>query len=77
LPPPPGGRVGASPREIRLRHGDSRGRWEGGTLVVGVANFTNKTECFGSRENPRLTERYTRVSEDRIPYRVIREDPTT
>jgi hypothetical protein len=65
------------PAKIRLPHGDSRGRWQGVTLVVGVANFTNKTECFGSRENLRLTEWYTRVSGDRIPYRVILEDPTT
>ena len=65
------------PSKIRVLHGDSRGRWEGGTLVVSVANFTNKTEFFGSRENLRLTERYTRVSEDRITYRVTVEDPTT
>jgi hypothetical protein len=65
------------PSKIRVLHGDARGRWEGNTLVVSVANFTNKSDFFGSRENLRLTERFTRVSEDRINYRVTVEDPTT
>jgi hypothetical protein len=65
------------PSRIRVLHGDARGRWEGNTLVVSVANFTNKSDFFGSRENLRLTERFTRVSEDRINYRVTVEDPTT
>jgi hypothetical protein len=65
------------PSKIRVLHGDARGRWEGDTLVVSVANFTNKTDFFGSRENLRLTERLTRVSQDRINYRVTVEDPTT
>jgi hypothetical protein len=65
------------PSKIRLLHGDSRGRWEGDTLVVSVANFTNKTDFRGSRDNLRLTERFTRVSADRITYRVTVEDPTT
>jgi len=65
------------PSTIRLLHGDSRGRWEGDTLVVSVANFTNKTDFRGAREHLRLTERLTRVSSDRIMYRVTVEDPTT
>ena len=65
------------PAKIRLLHGDSRGHWEGDTLVVSVANFTQKSDFFGARENLRLTERFTRVSEDRINYRVTVEDPTT
>jgi hypothetical protein len=65
------------PSKIRLLHGDARGRWEGDTLVVDTTNFTPKTEFFGARENLRLTERYTRVAEDRITYRVTVEDPTT
>ena len=65
------------PERMRLLHGDSVGRWEGDTLVVSVANFTPKMDFHGSRENLRLTERYTRVSADRINYRVTVEDPTT
>ena len=65
------------PPRIRLLHGDSRGRWEGDTLVVSVSNFTHKSDFRGSRENLRLTERLTRVGPDRITYRVTVEDPTT
>lgn len=65
------------PSRIRLLHGDSRGRWEGDTLVVSVANFTHKTDFRGSRENLLLIERFTRVSADRLNYRVTMEDPTT
>jgi hypothetical protein len=65
------------PAKIRLLHGDSRGHWEGDTLVVSVTNFTDKSDFFGSRQNLRLTERLTRASADRINYRVTVEDPTT
>ena len=65
------------PSRVRVLHGDSIGRWEGNTLVVSVSNFTSKSDFFGSRENLQLTERFTRVSTDRINYRVTVEDPTT
>ncbi len=65
------------PAKIRLLHGDSRGRWEGGTLVIDTANFTQKMDFRGSRENLHLVERLTRVSDTRITYRVTIEDPTT
>jgi hypothetical protein len=65
------------PAAVRFLHGDSRGHWEGDTLVVSVANFTNKTDFRGARENLRLVERLTRASADRIDYRVTVEDPTT
>ena len=72
--------VGGSPHlpsKIRLLHGDSRGRWEGNTLVVDTANFTQKMEFRGSRENLHLVERLTRISETRVMYRVTVEDPST
>jgi hypothetical protein len=65
------------PASLRFLHGDSRGRWEGNTLVVEVTNFTQKTEFQGSRENLRLIERFTRAGPDRINYRITVEDPTT
>jgi hypothetical protein len=65
------------PASVRFLQGDSRGRWEGDTLVVSVANFTNKSDFRGARENLRLVERITRASADRINYRVTVEDPTT
>ena len=57
--------------------GDSRGRWEGETLVVDVTNFSPKTDYQGSRENLHLTERWTRLDLDTIEYVVTMEDPTT
>ena len=65
------------PSRIRLLHGDARGRWEGDTLVAETTNFTYKMEYQGSRENLRLVERFRRVSESEIDYRVTVEDPTT
>ena len=65
------------PSRIRLLHGDSRGRWDGNTLVIDTTNFTQKMDFRGSRENLHLIEWLTRVSDDRITYRVMVEDPTT
>ena len=65
------------PATIRLLQGDSVGHWEGDTLVVDVANFTGKQDFRGARENLHLIERFTRVSADRVNYRVTVEDPTT
>lgn len=65
------------PSRIRPWHGDPRGRWEGDTLVVDVANFSFKSDFRGSRENLHLVERFTRVADNRIIYRVAVEDPTT
>jgi hypothetical protein len=65
------------PSKIRLLHGDSRGRWDGNTLVIDTTNFTQKMDFRGSRENLHLVERLTRASDDRITYRVTVEDPTT
>ena len=65
------------PSRIRLLHGDSRGRWDGNTLVIDTTNFTQKMDFRGARENLHLVERLTRASDDRITYRVTVEDPTT
>jgi hypothetical protein len=64
------------PASIRQWYGDSRGRWEGNTLVVDVTNFSAKTDAFGSRENLHLTERWTRTGPKTISYEVTVEDPT-
>ena len=73
-----------APSGIQQWLGDSRGRWEGDTLVVETTNFTEKLDerglyiptVFASGENQRLIERFTRVSEDMIDYRFTVEDPT-
>ena len=71
---------------IRLWMGDSRGRWEGDTLVVDVTNFTDKgwianngaarrIKGIPQSEKLRVVERFTRTDEDTIRYEVTIEDP--
>lgn len=64
------------PPMIRQWMGDSRGRWEGNTLVVDTTNFTDKSRFRGADENLHLTERFTRVSPDTILYEFTVDDPT-
>jgi hypothetical protein len=64
------------PATVRQWYGDSRGRWEGDTLVIDVTNFSPKTDFQGSRENLHLTERFTRTGPNTIEYEVRVEDPT-
>jgi len=64
------------PASIRQWYGDSRGHWEGNTLVVDVTNFSPKTDYQGSRENLHLVERWTRTGPATIEYVVIIEDPS-
>jgi hypothetical protein len=64
------------PANIRQWFGDSRGHWEGNTLVIDVTNFTPKTDFQGSRENLHLVERWTRTSPTTLAYEVTIEDPT-
>jgi hypothetical protein len=65
------------PSSIRLWWGDSRGRWEGDTLVVDVTNFSGKTNFAGSTDNLHLIERWTRVGPQTMEYAVTIDDPTT
>ena len=64
------------PANIRQWYGDSRGRWEGNTLVIDVTNFSPKTDFQGSRENLHLVERWTRTGPSTLEYEVTVEDPT-
>jgi hypothetical protein len=57
--------------------GDSRGHWEGNTLVVDTTNFTNKTAFRGSGEKLHVIERFTRVDADTIKYEFTVDDPAT
>jgi hypothetical protein len=64
------------PQSIRQWHGDSRGRWEGNSLVIDVTNFSPKTSFQGSRENLHLVERWTRLDAKTLEWAVTVEDPT-
>ena len=64
------------PANIRQWYGDSRGHWEGNTLVIDVTNFSPKTDFQGSRENLHLVERWTRTGPTTLEYVVTIEDPT-
>jgi hypothetical protein len=62
------------PAGIRQWFGDSRGHWDGNTLVVDVTNFSPKTDFQGSRENLHLVERWTRSGPKTLEYAVTIED---
>ncbi len=61
---------------IRQWPGDSRGRWEGNTLVVTTKNFTHKTHFRGATDALHVVERFTRVDADTIRYEFRVEDPS-
>jgi hypothetical protein len=65
------------PVTIRRWQGDSRGRWDGGTLVVDTRNFTDKTNFRGSGETLHLVERFTRVDAKTLLYEFTVDDPST
>ena len=64
------------PQNIRLWMGDSRGHWEGNTLVVDTTNFTDKTNFRGADENMHLIERFTRASDDTLIYQFTVDNET-
>jgi hypothetical protein len=73
------------PASIHQLAGDSRGHWEGDTLVVDSTNFSDKTNFRGPAATARqdifsgpdlhVVERFTRINEDTIVYRFTVEDP--
>jgi hypothetical protein len=66
-----------APQAIRQWMGDSRGRWDGNTLVVTTTNFTDKTNFRGSSARMNVVERFTRVDADTIDYQFTIEDPAS
>ena len=68
--------------DIRLWSGDSRGYWDGDTLVIETKNFNGLTQSFisspyGDSYNKSLVERFTRVSADTVEYEFTIDDPST
>jgi hypothetical protein len=82
---PTDGRPALDP-SIKEWMGESRGRWEGNTLVVETTNFNGKTDMTNAgvpgsppinptTENLRITERFTRTDNDTIEYQMKVQDP--
>jgi len=65
------------PAHLRQWRGDSRGRWEGDTLVVETTNFRDLTNFRGSSRDLRLTERFTRVDAETLVYEFTIDDPAS
>ena len=63
------------PQDLRQWVGDSRGHWEGETLVVDTTNFTDKTNFRGSGQDMHLVERFTRADADTLLYEYTISDP--
>ena len=61
--------------DIRQWVGDSRGRFEGETLVIETKNFAQATNFAGSSKDTYLIERFTRVDPDTVMYEFTIEDP--
>jgi hypothetical protein len=61
--------------KLRQWSGDSRGRWEGDTLVVETINFRRETSLQGSTADTKLVERLTRVDGDTLKYEFTVTDP--
>jgi len=61
-------------KAVQQWYGDSRGHWEGNTLVIDTTNFTDQSP-FPGAQNLHVIERLTRVDEDTILYQFTVEDP--
>ena len=65
------------PKNIRQWRGDSRGRWEGNTLVVDTTNFRDQTNFRGATASLHVVERFTRVDDGTLLYEFTVDDPMT
>ena len=63
--------------DIRQWHGDSRGRWEGDTLIVETRNYSPKSRLRGSTKSLHVIERLRRSGLDTLDYQVTLDDPDT
>lgn len=65
------------PANVREWRGDSRGHWEGNSLVIDTTNFDPRNPFRGSGDKLHVVERYTPVDKDTILYRFTVDDPGT
>ena len=64
------------PADIRKWMGDSRGHWDGPTLVVDTTNFADRPLIGGASPNMHLIERFTRIDATTLRYEFTVDDPT-
>ncbi len=64
------------PESVRQLHGDSRGYWEGDTLVIETTNYSSAADFRGSSEGLHMVERLTRVGPRTLDYEITIADPT-
>ena len=67
--------AGGEPDSVQQWRDDFRGYWDGDTLIVETANFTDVTTFFGTSRNMRLTERLTRIDDRKLRYEYTVNDP--
>ena len=65
------------PGDIRQWSGDSRGHWDGDTLVVETTNFSAQRGWRGTSANMTLVERFTRADDSTLLYSFTVNDPAT
>ena len=63
--------------DVRQWLGDSRGYWDGDTLVVETKNYSQQANFMGAAEHLQVTERFTRASQGVLEYEVTLNDSTT
>lgn len=64
------------PSNVRQLLGDSRGHWEGDTLVVDTTNFSDEPALYNADRNLHVVERFRRVSPTVLYYEFTVSDPT-
>ena len=65
------------PENLKLWHGDSRGHWDGDTLVVRTKNFSPKSNFRRANADLEIEERLRRNSEDQLEYTLQIKDDST
>ena len=63
--------------DVRLWNGDSRGHWDGDTLVIETSNYSKKNDFMGSSEQLTITERFTLTDAETLEWEVTVNDPGT
>jgi len=71
------GKQAALPETMRQWMGDSRGHWDGDTLVIETTNLNGKNPFRGSSDRMKVTERLSRVDANTLSYRFTIDDPAT